>query len=88
MNLQISTHSKMHFNERVLKSKQTLSDEFAEKLISDALIVEIHPLTQSLNKHKFRLQDYPDFVAICEKVTDGWLVLTIVDKFVHLRQES
>ena len=89
-NLLISRHSKIRFIERVLNSKHTLSDEllsFAEKLIVDSLIVELHPLTQDLEMHKFKLEGYPDFVAICErKDNEVWLVKTIVDKFIKLRQ--
>ena len=89
-NLLISRHSKIRFIERVLSSKHTLSDEllsFAEKLIADSLIIELHPLNESLDIHKFRLEGYPDFVAICErKEDDSWLVKTIVDKFIKLRQ--
>jgi len=86
----ISRHSKIRFIERVLSSKHTLSDEllsFAEKLIKDSLVIELHPLTQDLDIHKFGLEGYPDFVAICErKEDDSWLVKTVVDKFVKLRQ--
>ena len=86
----ISRHSKIRFIERVLSSKHTLIDEllsFAERLIVDSLIIELHPLTESLDIHKFRLEGYPDFVAICErKDNEVWLVKTIVDKFVKLRQ--
>jgi capsule polysaccharide modification protein KpsS len=89
-NLLVSRHSKIRFIERVLSSKHTLSDEmleFAEKLIIDSLIVKIHPLNADLEIHKFRLQGYHDFVAICERKENGsWLVKTIVDKFVRLRQ--
>ena len=89
-NLLVSRHSKIRFIERVLNSKHTLSDEllsFAERLIIDSLIVELHPQNESLEIHKFRLDGYPDFVAICErKDNDVWLVKTIVDKFVKLRQ--
>ena len=89
-NLLVSRHSKIRFIERVLQSKRTLSDEllsFAERLIIDSLIVELHPQNESLEIHKFRLDGYPDFVAICErKQNDSWLVKTIVDKFVKLRQ--
>ena len=89
-NLLVSRHSKIRFIERVLQSKHTLSDEllsFAERLIIDSLIVELHPQNESLDIHKFRLDGYPDFVAICErKNNDVWLVKTIVDKFVKLRQ--
>jgi len=89
-NLLVSRHSKIRFIERVLQSKHTLSDEllsFAERLIIDSLIVELHPQNESLEIHKFRLDGYPDFVAICErKNNDVWLVKTIVDKFVKLRQ--
>ena len=89
-NLLVSRHSKIRFIERVLQSKHTLSDEllsFAERLIIDSLIVELHPQNESLEIHKFRLDGYPDFVAICErKDNDVWLVKTIVDKFVKLRQ--
>ena len=89
-NLLVSRHSKIRFIERVLNSKHTLSDEllsFAERLIIDSLIVELHPQNESLEIHKFRLDGYPDFVAICErKQNDSWLVKTIVDKFVKLRQ--
>ena len=89
-NLLVSRHSKIRFIERVLQSKHTLSDEmleFAEKLIVDSLIIDLHPQNESLEIHKFRLDGYPDFVAICErKQNDVWLVKTIVDKFVKLRQ--
>ena len=89
-NLLVSRHSKIRFIERVLQSKHTLSDEllsFAERLIIDSLIVELHPQNESLEIHKFRLDGYPDFVAICErKNNEVWLVKTIVDKFVKLRQ--
>ena len=88
--LLVSRHSKTRFIERVLQSKHTLSDEllsFAEKLIVDSLIVELHPLTQDLEMHKFKLDGYPNFIAICErKNNNSWLVKTIVDKFIKLRQ--
>ena len=88
--LLVSRHSKIRFIERVLNSKHTLSDEllsFAEKLITDSLIVELHPLNADLEMHKFKLDGYPNFIAICErKNNNSWLVKTIVDKFIKLRQ--
>ena len=89
-NLIISRHSKIRALERLIGFKgvpDILELEFVEKLLRESIIIELHPLTQDLEIHKFRLDGYPDFVAICErKNNDVWLVKTIVDKFVKLRQ--
>ena len=89
-NLIISRHSKIRALERLIGFKRVpdiLELEFVEKLLRESIIIELHPLAQGLEIHKFRLDGYPDFVAICErKNNDVWLVKTIVDKFVKLRQ--
>ena len=89
-NLLVSRHSKIRALERLIGFKEVpdiLELEFAEKLLRESIMIELHPQNESLDIHKFRLEGYPDFVAICErKNNDVWLVKTIVDKFLKLRQ--
>jgi hypothetical protein len=88
--LLVSRHSKIRALERLIGFKEVpdiLELEFVEKLLRESIIIELHPQNESLDIHKFRLEGYPDFVAICErKDNEVWLVKTIVDKFVKLKQ--